>query len=351
MKYYTSTTEFNCGIDLHARQMYACVMNRQGRKLVHTNIIGNDFRYFLKRVEPYRHDLTVVSECTFNWYWLADACFEADIQFVLAHALYLKHIHGGKNKNDRIDSEKLAHLLRANLIPPSYIYPAERRPVRALLRQRMSYVWQRATLKTHLSMNQTAEGLVPARKSGHNRDTWEESILQQYTNPLHKFAVSCDMNIIRAYDVQIGKLEAEIIRQAKRELGRNYHLLLSVPGIGRVLAMTILFEIDTIERFPTIKDFSSYCRLVKGSVASAGKVKGSTGGKMGNAYLRWVFGEAAVIAKRNHPLLTPYAERLMAKHGKFKGNAILANKIARAVYFMLQKGTAFDAERVIATSI
>lgn len=351
MKYYTSTTEFNCGIDLHARQMYACVMNRQGEKLQHRNIKGNDFEYFLKLVEPYRHDLTVVSECTFNWYWLADACFDADIQFVLAHALYLKHIHGGKNKNDRIDSEKLAHLLRANLIPTSYVYPSEHRPVRALLRQRMSYVWERATLKTHLSMNQTAEGLVPAAKGGHNRDVWEERILKQYSNPLHKFAASCDMDMIRAYDGQIAKLEIEIIRQAKKNLGRDYHLLLSVPGIGRVLAMILLFEIDTIKRFPTVKDFLSYCRLVKGSVASAGKIKGLTGGKMGNAYLRWAFGQAALIAKRNHPLITPYAEKLIAKQGKFKGNAILANKIARAIYFMLQKGTAFDAERVIATSI
>jgi len=351
MKYYTSTTEFNCGIDLHARQMYACVMDRQGSTLMHTNIAGNDWEYFLKRVEPYRHDLTVVSECTFNWYWLADACFEADIQFVLAHALYLKHIHGGKNKNDRIDSEKLAHLLRANLIPPSHVYPSERRPIRALLRQRMSYVWERATLRTHLSMNQTAEGLVPARKKNHNRDLWEEQILKQYSNPLHKFAVSCDMDMIRSYDKQIIKLEAEIICQAKKTMGRDFTLLLSVPGIGHVLAMTILFEIDTITRFPAVKDFLSYSRLVKGSVASAGKVKGLTGGKMGNAYLRWAFGQAAVIAKRNHPLLTPYAEKLTCKHGKFKGNAILANKLARAIYFMLQSGTAFDAERVIATSI
>lgn len=206
-------------------------------------------------------------------------------------------------------------------------------------------------MKTHLSMNQTAEGLVPARKGGHNRDIWEERILEQYTNPLHRFAASCDMDMIRAYDGQIEKLEAEVIRQAKKGLGRDYHLLLSVCGIGRVLAMTLLFEIDAITCFPTVKDFLSYCRLVKGSVASAGKIKGLTGGKMGNAYLRWAFGQAALIAKRNHPLLTPYAEQLVAKHGKFKGNAILANKLARAVYFMLQNGTAFDAERVIATSI
>ena len=114
-----------------------------------------------------------------------------------------------------------------------------------------------------------------------------------------------------------------------------------------MLALTILFEVDRIDRFPTVKDFCSYSRLVKGSVASAGKVKGLCGGKMGNAYLRWAFGQAAVICKRNHPLLTPYAEMLVSKHGKFKGNAILANKLGRAVYFMLQKGTAFDAELMV----
>jgi transposase len=92
--------------------------DRDDKKLVHTNIRNNDFEFFLKLVAPYRHDLTVCAECMFGWYWLADACQVAALHFVLAHVLYLKAIHGGKNKNDRIDSEKLAHLLRSNLIPP-----------------------------------------------------------------------------------------------------------------------------------------------------------------------------------------------------------------------------------------
>ena len=351
MKYYTTTTEFNCGIDLHSKQMYACILDAKGHKLVHQNVKGNDFGYFLKLAKPYLHDLTVVCECTFNWYWLADACWAAGIKFVLAHALYLAHIHGGKNKNDRIDSEKLAHLLRTNLIPPAYVYPAERRPMRALLRQRMSFVWQRSELLTHLSMNQMAQGLAPAAKCGHNREVWEERILEQYENPLHQFAASRDMEIVKAYDHQIELLDQKLEHLAKAHAERDYRLLLTVPGIGRVLGLTILYEMDAVTRFPTDKDFLSYSRLVKGSVASAGKVKGLTGGKMGNAYLRWAFGEAAVIAKRNHPLLTPYAERLVAKRGKFKGNAILASKLARAVYHMLQTGTVFDAERVVATSI
>ena len=75
--------------------MYVCLMDRDGKKLVHTNIRNNDFDFFLKLVAPYRHDLTVCAECMFGWYWLADACQEAGLNFVLAHALYLKAIHGG----------------------------------------------------------------------------------------------------------------------------------------------------------------------------------------------------------------------------------------------------------------
>jgi transposase len=114
--------------------------------------------------------------------------------------------------------------------------------------------------------------------------------------------------------------------------------------------MNILYEMDSVERFPSVKDFSSYCRLVKGSVASAGKIKGTKGAKLGNPYLRWAFGEAAVLAKR-HSMIRPYAQQLEKKHGKFKGNAILANKLARAIYNMLKSGTSFDMEKLTATSL
>jgi transposase len=143
-----------------------------------------------------------------------------------------------------------------------------------------------------------------------------------------------------------------IISYRTRQIAsRDYALLQTVPGIGRSLALTILYEIESIERFPTVKDFCSYCRLVKGSVASAGKIKDTRGAKLGNPYLRWAFGEAAVIGKRDNPLLRPYAQRLEAAHGKHKANAILANKLARAVYSMLRTGTGFDGERLVAGSV
>src|SRR5216683_2840919 len=329
MKYYTSATEFNCGIDLHAHQMYVCVMDKQGKKLVHTNIKDNDFQYFLKLVQPYQHSLTVCCECMFSWYWLADACQQAGLTFVLAHALYVKAIHGGKNKNDRIDSEKLTHLLRSNLIPPAYVYPAKDRPARALLRQRILYVQNRAELLARIQSHQLAHNRVPARQTG----------------------LKNDLQMIRHYDLQIASLELELKTITKQTAQRDYALLQSVPGIGPGLGLTILYEIGDINRFPTVKDFLSYCRLVKGTVASAGKIKGLRGSKLGNPYLRWAFGEAAVIGKRDHHLLRPLAQRLEAKMNgnKFKANTVVAIKLARAVYFMLKNKTVFDPERLIAS--
>src|SRR5215472_15039626 len=204
MKYYISTTQYNCGIDLHARQMYVCLMDRQGKKLVHTNVLNNDFEYFLKLVTPYKHDLTVCCECMFGWYWLADACQAAGLTFVLAHALYLKAIHGGKNKNDRIDSEKLAHLLRTNLIPPAYVYPADKRPIRALLRQRTYFVWQRSDLLARIQSHQLAHNRPTLQGTNrYNRDPWEQRLLAQEDHPVRQLALQNEMAMIRHFDQQI----------------------------------------------------------------------------------------------------------------------------------------------------
>ena len=232
MKYYTSTTQFNCGIDLHARQMYVCVMDREGKKLVHTNIKNNDFDYFLKLVASYRHDLTVCAECMFGWYWLADACQAAGLHFVLAHALYLKAIHGGKNKNDRIDSEKIAHLLRSNLIPPGYVYPAEKRPLRALLRQRLLYVWNRSELLSRIQSHQLAHNRPTCRQNIYNRESWTEQILASEKDPARQLALQNDLALIGHYDAQLASLEKELLKLTKQTAGRDFTLLQTTPGIG-----------------------------------------------------------------------------------------------------------------------
>src|SRR5262245_37291559 len=158
-----------------------------------------------------------------------------------------------------------------------------------------------------------------------------------------------DLAVIRHYDQQIFQLEEELQRQTKRVACREFTLLKTIPGIGENLGHTILYEIGDIERFPSVKDFLSYCRLVKGSVASAGKIKGLRGAKLGNPYLRWAFGEAAVSGKRDHATIGPLAQRLEARlnGNKFKANTVLAIKLARAVYFMLKNKTVFDPQRLV----
>src|SRR5438094_3171119 len=326
-------------------------MDRQGQKRVHTNVRDTTSTSSRSSSRP----TSTVSPCVANAClagigWLADACQDVGLTFVLAHALYVKAIHGGKNKNDRIDSEKLTHLLRSNLIPPSYVYPSEKRPLRALLRQRLFYVWRRAELLARIYSHQLAHNRTPAKQTRRVLDSWEEQLLAAEDNPLRQLALKNDLAMIKHFDHQISQLEEELQRQTKKVAAREYALLLTVPGIGESLGLTILHEVGDIERFPTVKDFLSYCRLVKGTVASAGKIKGLRGAKLGNPYLRWAFGEAAVIAKRDHFLIRPLAQRLEQQMGgnKFKANTVVAIKMARAVYFMLKNKTVFDPERLVA---
>jgi transposase len=270
---------------------------------------------------------------------------------VLAHALYLKAIHGGKNKNDRIDSEKIAHLLRTNLIPPAYVYPADKRPLRALLRQRLLYVWNRSELLARLQSHQLAYNRPTFRQTPCNRESWGQQLLSAEPDAVCQLAQQNDLALIGHYDAQLAALEKELLKLTQQTASRDFTLLQTVPGIGDYLGLTLLHEIGDIARFPTVKDFLSYCRLVKGTVASAGKIKGLRGAKLGNPYLRWAFGEAAVIAKRDHAIIGPLAQRLEAKMNgnKFKANTVLAIKLARAVYFMLKNKTVFDPDRLVAT--
>src|SRR5712664_4582001 len=149
MRFYTKQHKFYCGIDLHARTMYLCILNQDGEILMHRNMpAGTDA--FLKAIAPYREDLVVCVECIFTWYWLADLCAREGLPFVLGHALSMKAIHGGKAKNDKIDAQKIAVLLRGGMLPQAYVSPAERRATRDLLRRRMQLPRTRAALLAHV---------------------------------------------------------------------------------------------------------------------------------------------------------------------------------------------------------
>ena len=163
MRFYTKQHRYSCGIDLHARTMYVCILNQEGAMVFHRNLPSTPDG-FLKAIAPYRDDLAVAVECIFTWYWLADLCAHEGIPFVLGHALYMKAIHGGKAKNDKIDAHKIAVLLRGGMLPMAYVYPADIRATRDLLRRRCHLMRKRAELLTHIQNTNSQDLPAPVRQ-------------------------------------------------------------------------------------------------------------------------------------------------------------------------------------------
>jgi transposase len=347
MRFYNGQHEHWCGIDLHTRTMYVCILDAQGQVLVHKNL-RSDPGAFLETIEPYREGLVVAVECIFTWYWLADLCAREGIAFVLGHALYMKAIHGGKAKNDRIDAFKIATLLRGGMLPQAYAYPAGMRATRDLLRRRLHLVRKRGQLLAHIQMTSHQYNLPPLGKRiayPGNR----EGVAEHFPDRAVRASIALDLALLERYDELLRELEADLVRRAKQHDPQAFHRLHSIPGVGKVLALTILYEIHDVRRFDRVQEFASYARLVKCAKESAGKKLGTSGGKMGNVHLKWAFSEAAVLFVRHSAEGKKLLARLEKRFGKGKALSILAHKLGRAAYFMLAREKAFDVHRFVAT--
>lgn len=345
MRFYTEQHPYYCGIDLHTKSMYVCILNQKGEIIVHKNLKTSPDS-LLKVISPFLPDLALCVECIFTWYWIADFCAENNIPFVLGHALYMKAIHGAKTKNDRIDSHKIAILLRAGVIPMAYVYPAEMRPTRDLLRRRMFFKQKRAELLGHIQ-NTRHQYLMPAFEKSIAYKRNRQGIVEQFPNQTVQKSIQSNIDLISTYDHIITDLELYIAESAKEHNPNDFYLLRSVPGIGKVLALVILYEIQDISRFKTVQDFASYARLIKPKKESAGKIVSGSKRKIGNAYLKWAFSEAAILLLRESDQVKVYHEKLKNKNGKGKALAILSHRIGRSVYYMLKNKEAFDIKRFL----
>ena len=345
MRFYNEQHAYYCGIDLHARSMYVCILDATGAILVHKKL-GANAAEFLRIIAPYREGVVVAVECIFTWYWLADLCTREKVPFVLGHALYMKAIHGGKAKNDKIDAHKIAVLLRGGMLPVAYVYPAEMRATRDLLRRRCHFMRKRAELLSHIQNTNSQYNLPDIGKKiayKANRD----GVAAHFPDPQVQESIAVDLALIYHYDQLLGELELSITRTAKVHDVQSYHRLRSVPGIGKILALVILYEIHDIRRFARVQDLVSYCRLVKCSKLSDGKHYGYAGKKIGNPHLKWAFSEAAVLFLRcSVPGRCSFA-KLERKHGKGKALSVLAHKLGRAVYYMLSRNQAFDLSKFV----
>src|SRR5262245_5435097 len=340
MRFYTKQHKLYCGIDLHARTMYLCVLNQEGAVLLHRNMKAAP-EPFLKAVAPYRDGLVVAVECIFTWYWLADLCAQEGIPFVLGHALSMKAIHGGKAKNDKIDAHKIAVLLRGGMLPQAYAYPAAMRATRDLLRRRIHLMRKRAELLAH-SQNTNSQYNLPEIGKKIAYKAHRDGVAERFSAPAVQKSMEVDLALTGHYDCLLTDLELDRVKTAKAHEAQTLYRLRSIAGVGKILALVLLYEIHDIRRFPRVQEFVSYCRLVKCAKESAGKRYGTSGKKIGNAYLKWAFSDAAVLFLRTNEAGQKYLARLEKKHGKGKALTILAHKLARAVYYMLKREVAFD---------
>jgi transposase len=176
-----------------------------------------------------------------------------------------------------------------------------------------------------------------------NRD----GIAGQFEQPSVQKSIAVDLEMIRTYDGILLQLEKSIIKLANNHDPVSYALLQTIPGVGRIIALIILYEIENIRRFASVQDFASYSRLVKCAKESNGKKCGSSGSKIGNAHLKWAFSEAAVLFLKGNDPAKKYLDRLTRNHGKSKALSILAHKLGRAVYFMLKNREAFDQNKLL----
>src|SRR5215468_3069598 len=214
MRFYTQQHQFYCGIDLHARTMYVCMLNHDGEILVHRDRKASP-ETFLQVIAPYRDDSVVAVECIFTWYWLADLCAQEGLPFVLGHALYMQAIHGGKTKNDTIDSQKIAVLLRGGMLPQAYVSPAAMRATRDLLRRRTHLMRKRAELLAHIhntnsQYNLPEIGQKIADKA--NRD----GVAERFPEPAVQKSIEVDLALIGHYDHLLNDMELAVLKTAKQ---------------------------------------------------------------------------------------------------------------------------------------
>ena len=345
MRFYTKQHRHTCGIDLHARSLYVCILDDTGQSIIHKQINATP-EVLLKLIQPYQDDLVIGVECMFSWYWIADFCADHGIDFVLGHALYMKAIHGGKAKNDKIDSDKIARLLKGGMFPMAYVYPRQWRGTRDLMRRRMRLMRQRAELIAHIH-NTLSQYNLPPNTDNLRYAQHREKLRDIFPDVSVQRSIDLDLDRIDFYDQQLSKLEW-YLKQTAKSIDQNVIIRLkSINGIGDILSLVMLYEIHSIDRFERVQDFVSYCRLVKCQRESAGKIYGSGGAKIGNAYLRWAFGEAAVLFLRGNPEAQRWLEKKAQKHNKAKALTILAHKLGRAVFYMLKRRTLFDQDKFL----
>jgi transposase len=329
-------------IDLHSTNNVTVVIDEQDR-VVYQKRLPNDLALILKELSVYQCELQgIVVESTYNWYWLVDGLMEQGYKLHLANTAAIQQYEGLKYTDDHSDARWLAHLLRLGVLPEGYIYPRADRPVRDLLRKRSQLVRQRTTnllsIQNLLTRN-TGSSLSAKRIKGLDVQQVDELL----ANADLALAVKANLSVMSSADEQVQRLEQTVTQRVK--LRPQFSFLKTVPGIGEILALTIMLETGDIGRFPSVGNYASYCRCVGSQKISNGKKKGQGNTKNGNKYLAWAFVEAAHFAIRFNSQIKSFDQRKKAKTKVVVAIKAVAHKLCRACYYIMRDQVPFDVTK------
>lgn len=339
MKLYT-------GFDLHSTNSYVGIIDEDGRR-VWKKKLRNDPSLISATLRRFKSDIVgVVVESTYNWYWAVDLLTEEGYHVHLANPSKIQQYSGLKHGDDEHDAFWLAEMLRLKILPEGFIYPKEQRPLRDLLRKRGHLV------RLRTSLIQSLQNIL-ARNMGTKMNTNRMKALRtDHVTPLLagnddlSLAGKVSKDAIDSLTRQITAIEVAV--EKKLPLRKPYDFLLSMPGVGRVLALTIMMETGPIDRFSTVRNYVSYCRKVPAARFSNEKKKGTNNRKNGNKYLSWAYAEAAELARRFDPEARAYYDRKRRRTNAPVAYNALANKLSRAAYYIMRDGVLFMPERMFA---
>lgn len=335
--------EVYAGIDLHSSNNYLGIISEEDQRLYQKRL-PNRLEDILPALEPFKDSLQgVVVESTYNWYWLVDGLQEHGYRVHLANPSAIKQYEGLKHTDDRWDSFWLAHMKRLNILPEGYIYPKEERPVRDLLRRRLLFVRHRTShilsLQSAITRNLGTKMKVREIKRLEASDAdriFEDSFLV--------LAAKNSISTIGFLSERIKEIEERINSHVR--LRPQFVRLKTIPGIGKILALTIMLEVGDIKRFPKVGNYSSYCRCVKSERLSNKKKKGEGNRKNGNKYLSWAYVEAANFAIRSYPEFQSFYNSKKSKTNGVVAIKALSNKLARASYYVMRDQAPYDAGKL-----
>jgi transposase len=330
------------GIDLHSNNSVINLLDEHD-KVAYNKRLPNDLPTILSELSPYKAQIEALAvESTFNWYWLVDGLMEEGYRTQLVNTTAVQTYNGLKYTNDTHDARWLAHLLRLGILPTGYIYPKEERAVRDLLRKRLQMV--RLSTTNILSIqNLFARNTGKSISGNAIKSMTVEEVALLLSHEDHALAMSCNLSVLQQCQQQIKIVERAILERVR--LRPEFQSLLTVPGIGRILALTIMLETGDIGRFDKAGNFASYARCVDSNRMSNGKKKGENNRKNGNKYLSWAFVEAAHFSIGYSDTIKSFYQRKCAKTKSVIAIKAVAHKLARACFYVLRDNVEFDVKK------